>query len=233
MNEQERYEPTWRDDAELDALLRAGKVIGLADIDRTLDIKAGYQAIPVEAATELPDSPRLWRTPCTGSPTPSQTPSSSAARLWRCPTRAPRPGGCPTRAPRPGGCPTRAPRPDPGDAPPARRDPGDAPPARRDPGDAPPLIPRNAASLGSCGSGSVIPLPLPHKPVARVTHVRWRLEGERRVVWLPPGKPIHGHGFRSLCGVIDISCFYGPGKRSAKLAQRLRRWLFRSSLLLY
>jgi hypothetical protein len=71
MNEQERYEPTWRDDAELDALLRTGKIIGLADIDRTLDIKAGYQAIPVEAATELPDPSRLWRTPCTGSPTPS------------------------------------------------------------------------------------------------------------------------------------------------------------------
>src|SRR2546429_47640 len=109
MNEQERYEPTWRDDAELDALLRTGKIIGLADIDRTLDIKAGYQAIPVEAATELPHPSRLWRTPCTEFPTPSQTPSSSAARFWRCPTRAPPPAGCPTTAPPPAGCPTRAP----------------------------------------------------------------------------------------------------------------------------
>ena len=109
MNEPGRYEPTWRDDAELDALLRTGKIIGLADIDHALDIKAGYQAVPVQAVTELPDPSRLWRTPCTGFPTPSQTPTSLAARFWRCPTRAPPPAGCPTDAPPPAGCPTNAP----------------------------------------------------------------------------------------------------------------------------
>lgn len=36
MNEPERYEPTWRDDAELDALLRTAKIIGINDIDASL-----------------------------------------------------------------------------------------------------------------------------------------------------------------------------------------------------
>src|SRR5690242_12206275 len=121
MNEPGRYEPTWRDDAELDALLRIGKIIGLADIDRALDFKAGHQAVPVEGSTELPDLSRLWRKPCTGSPTPSPTPISLAARFWRCPTatpppaayrtRARPPAACPTRARPPAACPTRSPPP--------------------------------------------------------------------------------------------------------------------------
>ena len=36
MNEPEEYNLTWRDDAELDAILLAGKIIGLADIERAL-----------------------------------------------------------------------------------------------------------------------------------------------------------------------------------------------------
>jgi hypothetical protein len=43
MNEPGRYEPTWRDDAELDALLRTGKIIGLADIDHALVDRANGQ----------------------------------------------------------------------------------------------------------------------------------------------------------------------------------------------
>ena len=32
MDEPQTYDPTWRDDAELDALLLAAKVAGLADL---------------------------------------------------------------------------------------------------------------------------------------------------------------------------------------------------------
>ena len=35
MDEPQTYDPTWRDDAELDALLLAAKVAGLADLDGT------------------------------------------------------------------------------------------------------------------------------------------------------------------------------------------------------
>lgn len=40
MNEPENTNPTWRDDAELDAFLLAGKIIGLADIEVALNIGA-------------------------------------------------------------------------------------------------------------------------------------------------------------------------------------------------
>jgi hypothetical protein len=55
MNEQQRYDPTWRDDAELDAFLLAGKVIGLANIESALGIKAGHRAILADGAKELRD----------------------------------------------------------------------------------------------------------------------------------------------------------------------------------
>jgi hypothetical protein len=45
MDENETHDPTWRDDAELDALLLAAKITGLADLDRTLDIRTGYRAL--------------------------------------------------------------------------------------------------------------------------------------------------------------------------------------------
>lgn len=38
MDDNEAYDPTWRDDAELDALLLAAKMAGLADLDGALDI---------------------------------------------------------------------------------------------------------------------------------------------------------------------------------------------------
>jgi hypothetical protein len=45
MDENEAYDPTWRDDAELDALLLAAKMAGLADLDGALDIAEGHRAI--------------------------------------------------------------------------------------------------------------------------------------------------------------------------------------------
>jgi len=45
MDENDPYDPTWRDDAELDALLLAAKIIGLADLDGALDIWTGHRAI--------------------------------------------------------------------------------------------------------------------------------------------------------------------------------------------
>jgi hypothetical protein len=48
MDENEAYDPTWRDDAELDALLLAAKMTGLADLDGALDIPEGRQAILAE-----------------------------------------------------------------------------------------------------------------------------------------------------------------------------------------
>lgn len=38
MDDNEAYDPTWRDDAELDALLLAAKMAGLAALDGALDI---------------------------------------------------------------------------------------------------------------------------------------------------------------------------------------------------
>jgi len=48
MDETEAYDPTWRDDAELDALLLAAKVAGLGDLDRALDVPHGYRVIQCE-----------------------------------------------------------------------------------------------------------------------------------------------------------------------------------------
>jgi hypothetical protein len=48
MDDSETYDPTWRDDAELDALLLAAKITGLADLDATLDIRTGHRAITAE-----------------------------------------------------------------------------------------------------------------------------------------------------------------------------------------
>jgi hypothetical protein len=45
MDDSEPYDPTWRDDAELDALLLAAKIIALADLDGALDTQAGHRAI--------------------------------------------------------------------------------------------------------------------------------------------------------------------------------------------
>jgi hypothetical protein len=45
MDENEAYDLTWRDDAELDALLLAAKMTGLGDLDAALDIPEGHQAI--------------------------------------------------------------------------------------------------------------------------------------------------------------------------------------------
>jgi hypothetical protein len=45
MDETETYDPTWRDDAELDALLLAAKVVTLARLDGALYIRNGYRAI--------------------------------------------------------------------------------------------------------------------------------------------------------------------------------------------
>jgi hypothetical protein len=47
MDDSETYEPTWRDDAELDALLIAAKITGLKDLDGALDIQAGHRAIVI------------------------------------------------------------------------------------------------------------------------------------------------------------------------------------------
>ena len=45
MGSNETYDPTWRDDAELDALLLTAKITGLADLDGALDIQAGHRAV--------------------------------------------------------------------------------------------------------------------------------------------------------------------------------------------
>jgi len=45
MDENDPYDLTWRDDAELDALLLAAKMAGLADLDGALDIWTGHRAI--------------------------------------------------------------------------------------------------------------------------------------------------------------------------------------------
>jgi hypothetical protein len=45
MDENDPYDLTWRDDAELDALLLAAKITGLADLDGALDIWTGHRAI--------------------------------------------------------------------------------------------------------------------------------------------------------------------------------------------
>jgi hypothetical protein len=45
MDETEDYDPTWRDDAELDALLLSAKITGLADLDGALDVQSGLRAI--------------------------------------------------------------------------------------------------------------------------------------------------------------------------------------------
>ena len=55
MDDSETYHPTWRDDAELDALLLAAKVRGLADLDAALDIRAGHGAIVT--GDSLPSAP--------------------------------------------------------------------------------------------------------------------------------------------------------------------------------
>jgi hypothetical protein len=47
MDENEAYDPTWRDDAELDALLHTAKITGLAGLDGALDIRTGLRAILV------------------------------------------------------------------------------------------------------------------------------------------------------------------------------------------
>jgi hypothetical protein len=61
MDENETYDPTWRADAELDALLLAAKVTGLADLDGALDIRTGHRAIlaqdpPTETRTLAKDA---------------------------------------------------------------------------------------------------------------------------------------------------------------------------------
>lgn len=48
MDENDAYDPTWRDDAELDALLLAAKMAGLADLDGALDIPEGHRATLAE-----------------------------------------------------------------------------------------------------------------------------------------------------------------------------------------
>lgn len=48
MDENDPYDLTWRDDAELDALLLAAKITGLADLDGALDIWTGHRAIPAQ-----------------------------------------------------------------------------------------------------------------------------------------------------------------------------------------
>ena len=45
MDDNETYDPTRRDDAELDALLLAAKITGLTGLDGALDLRAGHQAI--------------------------------------------------------------------------------------------------------------------------------------------------------------------------------------------
>jgi hypothetical protein len=45
MDENDTYDPTRRDDAELDALLLAAKITGLAELDGALDIRTGHRAI--------------------------------------------------------------------------------------------------------------------------------------------------------------------------------------------
>jgi hypothetical protein len=62
MNDNETYDPTWRDDAELDALLLAAKITALADLDGALDIPEGHRAIRAEdlpSARSPPDSPAM------------------------------------------------------------------------------------------------------------------------------------------------------------------------------
>jgi hypothetical protein len=51
MDDNEAYDPTWRNDAELDALLLAAKMAGLADLDGALDIPKGHRAILAEDLT--------------------------------------------------------------------------------------------------------------------------------------------------------------------------------------
>lgn len=45
MDDNETHDPTWRDDAELDALLLAAKITALTDLDGALDTQAGHRAI--------------------------------------------------------------------------------------------------------------------------------------------------------------------------------------------
>jgi hypothetical protein len=62
MNDNETYDPTWRDDAELDALLLVAKITALADLDGALDIPEGHRAIRAEdlpSARSPPDSPAM------------------------------------------------------------------------------------------------------------------------------------------------------------------------------
>jgi hypothetical protein len=61
MDENETYDPTWRDDAELDALLLVAKITGLAELDGALDIRTGHRAIlaqdpPTEMQTLASDA---------------------------------------------------------------------------------------------------------------------------------------------------------------------------------
>jgi hypothetical protein len=51
MDDNETYDPTWRDDSELCSLLLAAKITGLAGLDAALDIRAGHRAI---VAGDLP-----------------------------------------------------------------------------------------------------------------------------------------------------------------------------------
>lgn len=59
MDENETYDPTRPDDGELDALLLAAKITGLADLDGALDIRTGHRAILAQdPLTEMRTSAR-------------------------------------------------------------------------------------------------------------------------------------------------------------------------------
>jgi hypothetical protein len=45
MDDNETYDPTWRDDSELYSLLLTAKITGLVGLDAALDIQAGHRAI--------------------------------------------------------------------------------------------------------------------------------------------------------------------------------------------
>jgi hypothetical protein len=48
MGDQENYDPTWRDDAELDALLLRAKLATLKSLDKAMDYDAGLQSIKTQ-----------------------------------------------------------------------------------------------------------------------------------------------------------------------------------------
>ncbi len=58
MDDNETYDPTWRDDSELYSLLLAAKTASLADLDGVLDIEAGHRAI-IARDLPAPGSPSI------------------------------------------------------------------------------------------------------------------------------------------------------------------------------